>query len=149
VDYLIYQEDTIWVSRNGDVFLTVKRKEGWKTTSSVFLNEHLILKSTWSATIAFVSIKIREQHLPDTIELQKRKGKFLLVVNQQELYIKLRYFKRPQFLLYKNGHQVGSVHYTKLITLGYGEYRMQTETNDQQLDLYFLLLFIMQLSPIN
>lgn len=144
--FTIEQVDDIIVKKDGAAFLKVKRKFGWGITSKFFRQENLILESYLITPFLFQKVKINYQNLLNPIELHKdSRLYYALHCNDNIFSIKLRYFRKPPFVLYKNGSEVAHISGQKLVTFGGRAYKMETTLNDDEENALLVILFLSQL----
>lgn len=144
--YYIEQAKNIIIKKEESPFLWVKRKYGFNVISQFFKGDKMLLETSLITYFLRQNVEVRFQDLPDKIALvQSRYFGYSLLVNNLELDMKIKYFRRPAFRLYQNGDEVGWIGNPKLVTLDGRYYKMQTEVQNDATDLYFLLLFVAQL----
>lgn len=142
----IRQATDITVIKGGDQFLFVKRKLGMKVISQFYKNEELIFESSLHTFFLKQIVDIRFQNLSHVISLERTRGWYYsLLYDATTLSLKVRYFKRPAFRLFKNDIEVGSIGNPKLIAVESRYYHMNLDTEDETTELYFLILFRSQL----
>ncbi|NTS41088.1 hypothetical protein HRG84_09215 [Flavisolibacter sp. BT320] len=144
--FTIEQVDDIIVKKDSSPFLKVKRKFGWGITSKFFRQEKLILESYLITPFLFQKVKINYQDLPNPIELRKNsKLYYALHCNDEVFSLKLRYFRKPSFILYKKDSEVAHISGLRLVTFGGRAYKMETSINDDEENTLLLILFLSQL----
>lgn len=142
----IRQAKNIAVNNGDGQFLFVKRRLSIKVMSQFFKNDELIFESSLFTIFLKQMVGIKYQNLPHLISLERSKGWYYdLIYNDTILSLKVKYFRRPAFRLFENGKEVGSIGNPKSIAIECRYYEMNTETDDEITNLYFLILFLAQL----
>jgi len=112
----IRQAKNIIVNKGEEEFLFVKRKMGIKVISEFYKDNQLIVKSSLYTLFLKQNVVIEFQDLNDFVLLERSKWWYSLLYNNTNLSIKVRYFKRLAFMIFKNGEQIGTIGNPKLIT---------------------------------
>ncbi len=142
----ITQVDNIVVKNGEREFAFIKRKFGLKIISEFYQNKDLIFESSLYTIFLKQIVDIRFQNLQHNVSIERTGGwLYSLTYEQTVLSFKIRYFKRPAFILYKDGKQIGTIGNPKLVSLESRFYIMKTDTDDEITNLYFLILFLAQL----
>ena len=116
---------------------------------SIFKESNLIVESTFFGFLLFKWVKLKQQNLPFVIHQIKQKGLFgfYLNYNEHEIYISQKPFRSPSYMLYLDKVLIAQIYDAKGIHVT-RKYTMKTNTDDENINLYLLLLFILQLAPI-
>lgn len=142
----IRQATNITVNKGDTQYLFVKRKHGFKVLSQFYKNKELVFESSLYTIFLKQKVEIKFQNLPHFISFEREKGWYYsLHYDDTILSIKVKYFKRPAFRLFQNDVQVGIIGNPKLVVFESRYYQMETTTNDEPTNLYFLILFLSQL----
>lgn len=142
----INQVININVHSNEQEFLFVKRDLGFKVRSKYYQNNNLICESTLITYFLKQNVEIEYQNMSNQILLYRNNGWcYSLFSNNIEYALKIKIFKKPSFRLFANGQQIGTIGNPNNITLEGRNYEMKTDTNDEEVNLNLLILFISQL----
>lgn len=146
--FTISQVDDIVVKKGTEEFLTVKRRFGFKVNSRFCQGATLIFEADLLTFPLYKKIRINYQALPNAIELHKVNAwTYALFCNPDSYSFKVRYFKRPAFILLKNGVEVATLGGKQLITAGGRFYTMESTLTSGNENLLLLILFLSQLNP--
>lgn len=98
----------------------------------------LIFLSKW--------ISIKNQNLLAHIDIIKHGRQFSLLADGNEFFIDTKNFvlKKTVYNLYLNGVEMGTINLRKFFSVGVVEYEMKCQSNNEEHNLYFLILFISQ-----
>jgi hypothetical protein len=142
----IRQTKNITVYKGHNQFLFVKRKIGMKVLSQFYRNEELIFESSLFTIFLKQIVDIKYQNLSHPVSLERNRGWYYsLLYDDTVLDIKVKYFRRPAFKLFENGSEIGSIGNPKFLAIESRYYEMNTGTDDETINLYFLILFLAQL----
>ena len=142
----IRQVKNITINQGESQFVFVKRKFGFKVISQFYKNGELIFESSLYTIFLRQIVEILYQDLPNSIVLKRVGGWYYsLFYNESVLSIKVTYFRRPVFKLFKDGKEIGSIGNPKLVSIESRYYEMNTDIEDESINLYFLILFVSQL----
>jgi hypothetical protein len=144
--FTIEQVDDIIVKKDGAEFLTVERKFGWGVTSKFYQKDKLILQSYLIIPFLFQRVTIKYQDLPQQVELHKESQLYYAIYyDDNVLSIDLKYFRKPPFILNKNGFEVANISGLRLVTFGGRAYKMETTIDNDEENTLLLILFLSQL----
>ena len=147
MEFRVHEHEGIVVTIDGELFLRINRRQGWRLTTELYKGDILILKAKASNILPFrVSIKYLD--LPDSISLERNKFTASLYVGNNELRLQMRLFKRPNLVFYLNDTMVGYAQSAKWIMIGYASYKINLEVAEEDLNLYFLILFLLSIEPV-
>lgn len=146
MNLLINQAININVFQKEDLFLHVKRDLGIKVISQFFRNGDLICQSSLITYFLKQHVEIEYQNLPDNIHLFRQRGWYYsLMCENVEYSLKIKPFRRPAFRLYANGQVIGTIGGTNSLTLEGRNYEMRTDSEDENINVILLILFLFQL----
>ncbi len=147
--FKISQEEDVRVYYRGKLFLKADVKNGIKYKLQLFKGDSLILETSSFAFILFKKVWIKEQNLPYYIESAKQKGLwgFELIFDKHSIFTKQRPLKKHVFRLYLDNELIGEIQNDKGITVG-RHYIMKTTTEDEIMNLYLIIAFVIQFISI-
>ena len=147
--FTVAQKDEITVYHNESLFFKAIVKNGIKFNLQFFKDDNLILETNSLTIIFFKKVWIKEQKLPYDIEFAKQKGLwgFVVAFRNHLIYSKLRPLQNPAYRFYLDEQLIAEVHNGKGITTG-RHYIVSTTTEDEILNLYLLIAFVIQFIPL-
>jgi hypothetical protein len=146
--FTLSQIDNIVVKKGTDEFLTVKRKFGFRVKSSFYQKSTLIFEADLLNFSLYQKVRVRHQDFPCGIKMHKENfWTYSLSCNSDTYSFKIRYFKRPAFVLFKNGLEVATIGSKKLITIGGRFYTMESTLESDEGNTLLLIMFLSQLAP--
>lgn len=150
MEFRIYQGRDIIVYRNEKIYLTAKPTNRWGFARKFYLDGKLIMESVLVSLAINLWIKIRYQALPTPITTIRKKGLFnwILSYGGHELYIQNKTLIKVFSNLYLDKVLIGKIMSSRSYENGYKEFIASTETNNEEINLYLLLLFLVQLPPV-
>jgi hypothetical protein len=143
------------LGENGDVevyndnklFLRVKKKNFFRSYFKFYKDHKLILESRLTYFFVWRKVKILFQDLDKPIadiETSKLRDA-ALYYDQTVLGIESHVFSKRQWLLFKDGLEIGSIQNAQKISLG-AKFNFEINIDDKQIALYFLILFTSSLT---
>ena len=144
--FTISQREEVRVYHEKKLFFKADVKNGITYNLRFFRSDNLILETNSFSFILFKKVWIKEQYLPYNIETVRQKGLwgFLMTFNNHSIYTKQRPLQTPAYELYLDEQLVGEVRNRKGISVG-RHYIVNTATEDEMLNLYLLISFVIQL----
>ena len=143
--FTVSQKDEINVYHGSRLFLKAYVKNSIKYNLRFFKDDKFILETSSFAFMLFKKVWIIEQCLPYNIDVARQKGVFGFIVtfDNHSIYTKHRPLRTPAYNFFLNNHLIGEVEDYKGITIG-RHYTVNTFTDDETLNLYLLIAFIIQ-----
>jgi hypothetical protein len=139
--YTIYQGEKTEVRKNGIPVIRASVRGFFTLKLEIYLGDKLVFKANHFTIAFYRSIKITYQDLPDQIELLKTNSfSYNLLYQGNELSIRFRIFKE---ILFKNLKEIGTIKFPKGITFGYSLTEMDLNSDDENLALYFSILYFL------
>ena len=146
--FTLNQIDNIVVKNGTEEFLTVKRRMGFRVKSSFFQQSKLIFETDLLTFPLYKKVRIKHQDLPCTIAMHKDNSwTYSLSCNSDSYSFKVRYFKRPAFVLLKNGVEVATIGGKRLVNFGGRFFTMESSLESKEENRLLLILFLSQLNP--
>ncbi|HUC80776.1 MAG TPA: hypothetical protein VMR70_07660 [Flavisolibacter sp.] len=146
--FTISQIDNIVVKKGTEVFLTVKRKFSFRVKSFFYQESKLIFEADMLTLSLYKKVRVRHQDFPFAIEMHKANlWTYSLFCNSDTYSFKVRYFKRPAFVLLKNGIEVATIGGKSLISFGGRFYTMESNLESKEENTLLLIMFLSQLNP--
>jgi hypothetical protein len=138
----------------GNLLFIVKRRHTWTGVlitsvyqAGIYHADALVFETRENNWFFYQRSIISYQQLPVPVAFQKRKGGYVLLLENKELAIKTRLFKDPRYHFLKNNTEVGYASLTKRgFQLPPVEYRLCFEPQEED-HLYLLFLFLYWLTP--
>lgn len=139
--YTIYQGEKTEIKKNGIPFIRARVKGFFTLKLEIYLRDQLVFQANHFTIAFYRSIKITYQDLPDKIQLLKTNSfSYNLLYQGNELSIRFRIFKET---LFKNWEEIGTIKFPKGITFGYSLAQMDINSEDENLALYFSILYFL------
>ena len=114
--------------------------------SKFYQKDKLIFESSLYSIFLKQILNVQFQSLPDSVILEGKKGWYYeLYYDDVVLSMNVKLFHRPAYRLLMNGEDVGSIGNPHIIAVEHRYYEMNSDIDDEKIDLYFLLLFLTQL----
>ena len=146
--FTLSQIDNIVVKKGTEEFLTVKRKFGFRITSRFYQESNLIFETDLLTFPLYKKVRIKHQDLPCAIGMHKEGAwMYSLSCNSDSYCFKVRYFKRPAFVLLKNGVEVAIIGGKRLVNFGGRFFTMESSLESEEENTLLLILFLSQLNP--
>ncbi len=143
----IYYNENVEVYSRGDLILTAKIKGGLVYRMEYYYKDKLILKTRVIYFGIFRKAKIVYQDLIHPIKGFKQSGslEFIMDVNSNRIRSTQNVFKREFFQIFLNDLKVAYVINPKGIRFGSYAYTLYSEVDDEDLNLYFILILLIQI----
>ena len=143
----IYYNEYVEVYSGGDLILTAKIKSGLVYRMEYYYKEKLILKTRVIYLGIFRKAKIVYQDLLHPITSFKQSGslEFMMEVYSNRIRSTQNVFKRDFFQIFLNDLKVAYVINPKGISFGSYAYILYSEVDDEYLNLYFILILLIQI----
>ena len=138
------------VFSNNKLFILVRRKNYFRSYSKFYKDDRLVFESRLTYLFIWRRVKILFQDLTipiESIETSPLRDADLYCDNAV-LSMESHVFSKKQWLLFKDGLEIGSVKIAKKISLG-AKYKIEINTDDEQTALCFLILFTSSLTLNN
>ena len=147
----IYQGKEIEVTSNGKSFLNGEFQGQIANHIKVFKDDSFILEWARPTLLFLRSIDIKYQNLPFPILSVRHKGLFGFELSYESniVLVKMRPLRKAYYFIYFNGEKIGEVYNPEAPTLGYSKYTLVTNTDDETINLYVVLTFLLPLTPVN
>jgi hypothetical protein len=116
----------------------------------LFKGDLFILEWTRPLLLFFRSVNIRYQDLPYPIVSVYHKGLFgfQLEYKIDTILVKNRPFYRTGYFIYYNDKKIAEVTYPMKLMLGYRESILTTTVDDEEVNLYVVLSYLVQMAPL-
>lgn len=149
MEFSILYADKIRVFNGEELFLSADIKNRVKLNLRFYKDNDFILETNFFGFLFFKSVKVKSQSLPYPIESTKQKGifGFIMEYNDHLIYTVQKPLNQPSYTLFLNGSKMGEIFDSKDIRVG-RKYLMKTDTENHTINLYLLLAFLIQLSPL-
>jgi hypothetical protein len=146
----IYQGEKIEVRLDNKLYLRGDLVSGCKYHVKLYRDEAFILEWSRPALLLLRTINLRYQDLPIPILNYYHRGLFgfELQFGENLIYIKLRPLRKASFHIYLNYEKVGEVFYPPKPTFGYSLLTIITSSEDETINFYIVLAFLIQLLPV-
>ena len=138
------------IFRDNKLFIRVRQKNYFRSYSKFYKDDRLIFESRLTYFFIWRKVKILFQDLIvpiDSIETSPLRDADLYCENAV-LSMESHVFSKKQWLLFKDGVEIGSVKIAKKISLG-AKYNIEINTDDEQTAICFLILFTSSLTLNN
>lgn len=135
------------VYNNNKLFIRVKKKNYFRSYFKFYKNDKLIFENRLTYFFIWRRVEILYQDLDQpitNIETSKMRDASLSYDNSL-LSIESHVFEKKQWLLLKDGLEIGSIENDQKISLG-AKFNIEINTDDQKTALYFLILFTSSLT---
>jgi len=121
---------------------------GFRVKSFFYQESKLIFEADLLTFPLYKKVSIKHQDFPCAIEMHKENSwTYSLSCNSNSYSFKVRYFKRPAFVLLKNGVEVATIGGKSLISFGCRFYTMESALESKEENTLLLMLFLSQLNP--
>jgi hypothetical protein len=150
MQFEIYQGEKIEVSSKGKIFLKGELQKGARYRIKLDKDNVFILEWALSTILWFRRVEVIYQNLPLPIFSLGHRGLFSFELKYEEnaVVVRLRPFRKAYYFIYFNGEKIGEVYFSKKLTLGYRQFNLITDTNDETINLYIIISFLLQLIPV-
>lgn len=143
--FTVSQRDEILVHNKEDLFFRATVRNFIKYRLRFYIKDEFVLETSSFAFALYKKVWIKEQNLPFVIEQVRQKGcwGFTVEFDNHLIYIKQTPFRNTFYKLYLDGEPIGEVKNANGITIG-RHYVVETNTEDELLNLYLLISFVIQ-----
>ena len=150
MQFEIYQGEKIEVSCNDKHFLRGEFQSSTRYHVKLFKDANLILEWALPTILLFRSVNIKYQNLSIPISSVNHKGlfRFELKYDENTISIRSRPLRKLYYFIYLNGEKIGEVFFPKKVTLGYRQFTLVTSTDNEIINLYVVLAFLLGLIPV-
>jgi hypothetical protein len=145
----IYQGEKITVT-SSNLNLEGQLQKGLKYHVKLFKNDVLLIEWNLATILLSNSVNIRYQTLPIEITEVSHRGlfKFIVWFRLNKMVVKLRPFKKEYFQIFLNGNKIAGVYNPKKLTLGYRQYVLETDSEDETMNINIIIAFLLRLIPV-
>jgi hypothetical protein len=150
MEFFIYEGEKIEVTSSGKIFLIGEVQKGLRYNLKFYKNGELLFETRFPIIRLYGKVpKIIQHNLKYPIEEFGKKGLFgfYLKFNGNSSYIKMQPFRKAYFVFYLNEIKIGEIYNAWKITLGYSECKMITDTDNEEINLYLLITYILFALP--
>lgn len=149
MNFSIIYGGTIEVFKNEDIFLKANVNNRIKTHLNFFKGNKSILESTLFSFFTWRKVKLTYQNLPHPIDRIFQMGvlKFGLTFNNHFIICSQKPFQKTLCLLYLDDTEIASIQSSTKPTMGYSRYTMISQSDDDEINLYLLLCFLLPYTP--
>jgi|GEM_PF-7095289 len=145
----IHQGEKITVS-SSNLFLEGQLQKGSKYHVKLFKDDTLIIE--WHLATILISNKVTivHQNLPVGITEVAHRGlfKFVIWFGLNEMVVKMRPFKKAYYHIHLNRDKVAEVYFSKKVTMGYRQFLLETNTEDEATNINIIVAFLLRLIPV-
>jgi hypothetical protein len=146
----IYDGEKIEVQCNGKVFLRGEPQKGLRYRVRLSKDDSFILEWALPAILLFRRVEVMSENLPFPILSARHRGLFSFEVTfgEDTMVVRIRPFRKAYCFIYFNGEKIGEVYFAKKLMLGYRQFRVVSNTDDETINLYVVISFLLQLWPV-
>lgn len=145
----IYQGEKISVT-SSSLNLEGQLQKGMRYHVKLFKGDVLLIEWNLATILLSNSVNISYQNLPVEITEVSHRGlfKFIVWFGLSEFVVKLRPFKKAYFQIFSNGDKVADVYFPKKATLGYRQYLLETNSENEETNINIIIAFLLRLIPV-
>jgi hypothetical protein len=145
----IYQGEKITVS-SSNLFLEGRLQKGTKYHVKLFNGDVLIIEWHLAAILISNKVTVIHQNLPIEITEVFRRGlfKFVVLFGLNEMVLKMRPFKKAYYYIFLNGDKVAEVYFPKKVTMGYRQFLLETNSDDEATNINIIVAFLLRLITV-
>lgn len=140
--FFIQAPHDVTIIKDDEVFLIIKRKFAFGIKCSFFRDDQLIFES-FIFPFLLPFLKIRYQNLAKEVLLRRKKGLFYSAFHDDvEFSIKLKLFRNPDYLFFKNGIKHGYLTHVKNTFGRNSTYKLETDLDNIDENIVFIILLL-------
>jgi hypothetical protein len=145
----IYQGEKITVT-SSNLHLEGQLQKRARYQVKLFRNDTLLLEWHLATILISNKVTIKYQNLPIEISEVFHRGLFKLVVwfGLNEIVVKMRPFKKAYYHIFYNEEKVAEVHFPKKFTMGYRQFLLETNSEDEEMNINIIIAFLLSLLPV-